>query len=78
MMSMFNFDLYCFEDKTQTNIKCTSEVPGLPNSKMERTFQIDVQRESNGSNKPLPFFRDIFTSFVYLYAVHVLRKSEME
>ena len=72
-MSMFNFDLYCFEDKTQTNIKCTSEVPGLPNSKMERTFQIDVQRESNGSNKPLSMFRDIFTIFVYLYAaVHVL------
>ena len=37
------FDLYYFEDKTQTNIKCTSEVPGLPNSKMERTFQIVVR-----------------------------------
>ncbi|XP_022310596.2 uncharacterized protein LOC111115962 [Crassostrea virginica] len=32
-----------FRDKTQTNIKCTSEVPGLPNSKMERTFQIVVR-----------------------------------
>ncbi|XP_078322252.1 uncharacterized protein LOC144617788 isoform X2 [Crassostrea virginica] len=42
--TLFLADASEFKGNTQTNVMCSSEVPGLPNSKMERTYQIVVRK----------------------------------
>ncbi|XP_078322255.1 uncharacterized protein LOC111111285 isoform X2 [Crassostrea virginica] len=42
--TQFMADASEFTGNTQTNVMCSSEVPGLPNSKMERTYQIVVRK----------------------------------
>ena len=39
-----------FVGNTQTNVMCSSEVPGLPNSKKERTYQIVVRKSKETSS----------------------------
>ena len=39
--------IFAFAGNMQTNVMCSSEVPGLPNSKMERTYQVVVMKRKN-------------------------------
>ena len=57
--------ILAFTGNMQTNVMCSSEVPGLPNSKMERTYQIVVIKRKY-TNK----------IYIYMYIKKVFSKEK--